>query len=207
VLEDGAHLRLYFLQAPRFGAAAAAGGGIAGAAAPSAFGTAGGPALTGAAAEFADLQGILDPSAIAATDPAVLEAYRAVLGEQASPSRLAPSIHIIRIRDVAGGEGADVAEPAEGAEVDAAHLVVAFKTGSAHSLFSGLSAVYRWYGFFAVVKQVEVTSTGITVRASEPMPCFSLSLCVCVCVCVSVCLCVCVPVAALCRAVLCRVWV
>lgn len=200
VLADGAHLRLYFLQVPRFGPAAApapapaplAAAAIAGGAAAdgsdaaaaarlpaSPTGRSAGALVPGGldeeevspslAALRSRLAGVLDASCLATTAEDLLAAYSTVIDEQADPDRLAPSIHVTPVTEIAAGEDADVAGAGAEGAVAAIQLVVAFKTGSCHSLFASLSSVYRSYGLYGVSKCVRL-QTNRQSQAAQSRP-------------------------------------
>lgn len=167
VLADGAHLRLYFLQAPRFAPAPAHASATASASvAASAPASPSGKGAGAAAAPLLDeeevsptlaalrsrLAGVLDASCLATSAEDLLAAYSTVIDEQADPDRLAPSIHVTPVTEIAAGEDADVAGAGAEGAVAAIQLVVCFKTGSCHSLFASLSSVYRSYGLYGVSK-------------------------------------------------------
>jgi glutamate dehydrogenase len=134
VLADGAHLRLYFCQEPKF---------------PS--------HPTGHR-----LEDVADERCLSSTPADLLDTYRRILDELASPSRLAPSIVVSRVRDVRGGEDLDLGG-SEGEEVDGVLLVIGHKIGTTHSYFTGTPDVYRWYGMYAVEKGVEVFANGVII--------------------------------------------
>lgn len=144
VLGDGAHMRLYFLQAPEF---------------PLGWREA-------VARRSTKLEEIADPRCIANTEPDLLDMYASVVADLADPSRLAPSIRTRLIKDVAVGEDSDVAIGLEvGSEVDAVLLVIGHRAGTTHSYFTGTPLVYRWYGMYAVSKHVEVLANGVVIFA------------------------------------------
>lgn len=123
VLGDGAHMRLYFLQAPEF---------------PLGWQDA-------VARRSVKLDELADPRCIANTEPDLLDMYASVVADLADPSRLAPSIRTRLIKDVAVGEDSDVAIGLEvGTEVDAVLLVIGHRAGTTHSYFTGTPLVYRW---------------------------------------------------------------
>ena len=130
---SGAHLRLYFLQRPQF-------------------------ANPNPVAGETDINVLGDTRMLRTTTPDTLALYQRVLTD--SSTRMGPAIFMQPIVDVAGGEDDDVTNNVHGSEVEGVMLAIGIQAGASHSLFAGLPAAYRWYGFFAVAKHVEVFSNG-----------------------------------------------
>jgi len=132
VLEDGSHLRLYFLQAPEYD------------------GPAPGP-------EEDRATELCDNTFLSRIKPGLLPAYSKVVRE--AHAQMHPAIHVEPWLRVPKGEDSDVRGPATGeraSETLGLLLMVAHRGGSTHSFFSGLPSLYRWHGAYAVSKFVEV---------------------------------------------------
>lgn len=146
VLEDGSHLRLYFLQHPVWPALAP------------------GESLDPAETR---LEKLGDTTFLARVEGPLRDAYQAVVKE--ASSGMHPSIHLHPYSDVSQGEDSDVLSmggqqgPGAQVAVEGLLLMVGHKLGSTHSFFSGLPDIYRWHGMYAVAKFVEVFRNGVVV--------------------------------------------
>lgn len=136
MLEDGSHLRLYFLQAADFVEPSPASGETR-------------------------IEVLGDRRFLARTPPELRAVYQKVLTE--ASTRMGPAIHVEVGVDVSAGEDLDISGKREGQEVETVSLFIGHRSGSTHSYFSATPDVYRWHGLAAIAKTVETFSNGVII--------------------------------------------
>lgn len=143
VLEDGAHLRLYFIKRAQF--------------------LHGPQALT-----ETRIERLGDVTFLSRTSPELMALYQQVLTE--ASSRMAPSILVKQIPDIREGEDSDVSAKPLGSAAEGVLLLYGVRYGSTHSLFSSMPDIYRSLNMYAVTKYVEPFANGIVVYTFKLRP-------------------------------------